>query len=78
MGPSPSTLENVTLSGVKARGVRVSLTNDTANGNIADVGVKFEFYGSPLTTDVTQTGKMVWRWLYSIYHFVGFRTFLQK
>ncbi|XP_053377525.1 uncharacterized protein LOC123529018 [Mercenaria mercenaria] len=54
LGASPTTLKNVTLSGRKARGVRITLTNDTAYGVLADVGVKFEFYGQKLTSDKTQ------------------------
>jgi hypothetical protein len=54
LGVSPSDLENKTLTGRIARGVRISITDDTSNGVFADVGVKFEFYGQKLTSDVTQ------------------------
>ena len=58
IGAAPGPLESVYTSGIKSRGIRISLTNDTAMLIKPQVGVKFELFGCAHSADKTQAGKL--------------------
>lgn len=59
LGPSPNIEETRSLSGTVARGVRLTITNDTSNLVKPQVGIQFKLFGCKQATDpdgISSTG----------------------